>query len=124
MQEDADLIPSKVMSNLLPVRISGNLDRKDSKSKEVAAAVPVVEKHLRKEDAVASTTDECKGSGHHPLDSHRELGFALAEPEEDRRHYYHLPSHRVELLLWERGLSWHRQRNTHLSRSQTDPASL
>lgn len=44
------------------------------------ATVPVAEKQLRKEDAVARATKECRGSGYPLLDSHRELGFALAEP--------------------------------------------
>lgn len=55
------------------------------KSKEVAAAlgyatVSVGEKELRKEDAVARAMKQCKSSGYRLLDSHRELGFALAEP--------------------------------------------
>ena len=77
MQEDTDLLTSKVMPNLLLVCTSGNLDRK--KSREAAAALgyataPVAEKQLRKEGAVARATKECKGSGHRLPDSHR-VGF-------------------------------------------------
>lgn len=84
MQEDTDLFTSKVLPNLLLVCISGNLDRKVIKEVATAlgdATVPTVEKQLRKEDAVASATEECKGSGRCLLDSHRKLGFALTEPE-------------------------------------------
>lgn len=83
MQEDTDLFTSKVMPTLLPSCITGNRERR--LQQEVAAAlgyatVPVAEKQLRNEDAVARATKECRGSEHPLLDSRRELGFALGEP--------------------------------------------